>query len=106
MNIFIGNLSREVSDDDLRELFTSYGEVTSANVIKDKISGQSRGFGFVEMASKTAAKNAITELNGKELKGWTINVNEARPRPNNRDAGGKKRGGPSNNRGRRTWSNS
>ena len=91
MNIFVGNLSREVKDEDLRNLFETFGEVASVNVVKDKFSGESRGFGFVEMSAKASAQSAITGLNGKELKGRTINVNEARPRSDNR-SGGKRRG--------------
>ncbi len=88
MNIFVGNLAHEVTDEDLRGLFEAYGEVTSANAIKDKFTGKSRGFGFVEMPVKAAAQTAITELNGKEVKGRAINVNEARPRTENRSGGG------------------
>lgn len=96
MNIFVGNLSREVKDEDLRSLFETFGEVASVNVVKDKFSGESRGFGFVEMSAKASAQSAITGLNGKELKGRTINVNEARPRSDNRSggrSGGSRRGG-------------
>ncbi|MBI4620649.1 MAG: RNA-binding protein [Desulfobacterales bacterium] len=99
MNIFVGNLSREVKNDDLRSLFETFGEVTSVNVVTDKFSGESRGFGFVEMPAKASAQSAITGLNGKELKGRTINVNEARPRSDNRSggrsggSGGSRRGG-------------
>ena len=88
MNIYVGNLSREVAEGDLQQLFAEYGEVTSAAVIKDKFSGGSRGFGFVEMADNSAAQKAIEELNGKELKGRTIVVNEARPREEHRGGGG------------------
>ena len=93
MNIFVGNLSREVKNDDLRSLFETFGEVTSVNVVTDKFSGESRGFGFVEMPAKATAQAAITGLNGKELKGRTINVNEARPRSDNRSGGGRGGGG-------------
>jgi RNA recognition motif-containing protein len=96
MNIFVGNLSREVKDEDLRSLFETFGEVASVNVVKDKFSGESRGFGFVEMPAKATAQAAITGLNGKELKGRTINVNEARPRSDNRSGG---RSGGSGGRG-------
>jgi len=98
MNIFVGNLSRDVTDEDLRELFLPFGEVTSATVLRDKFSGESRGFGFVEMPAKAAAQAAMAELNGKELKGRTLNVNEARPRSDNR-RGGKRPGGGR----RRSW---
>lgn len=88
MNIYVGNLSRDVSESDLREAFSAYGEVSSAAVIKDKFSGESRGFGFIEMPNKGEAEAAIAELNGKELKGRTINVNEARPRTDRPRGGG------------------
>lgn len=88
MNIYVGNLSREVTEDDLRQLFESYGQITSINIIKDKFSGESRGFGFVEMPDKENAQSAINELNGKELKGRTLNINEARPRTDRREGGG------------------
>ncbi|HWR98410.1 MAG TPA: hypothetical protein VN317_08300, partial [Candidatus Methanoperedens sp.] len=74
MNIFIGNLSRQVSDADLREAFEAHGAVASANVIKDKFTGESRGFGFVEMADQAQAQAAIAALNGKDLKGRALNV--------------------------------
>ncbi len=88
MNIYVGNLSRDVTDDDLKQAFETFGELTSANVIKDKFSGESRGFGFVEMASKDVGQSAIEGLNGTELKGQSLNVNEARARSDNRRDGG------------------
>ena len=87
MRIYVGNLSYEVSDEELREEFSAYGEVTSANVLLDKMSGRSKGFGFVEMASKSEAEAAIAGLNGKMMQDRTIVVNEARPRPDNRSGG-------------------
>ncbi|MGA1823585.1 MAG: RNA recognition motif domain-containing protein [bacterium] len=93
MNIYIGNLSHDVTDEDLREAFESFGRVTSAKIIKDKFSGDSRGFGFVEMSDKSEAQNALNSLNGKELKGRQIKVNEARPRTEGRRGGGKFGGG-------------
>ena len=93
MNIYVGNLSREVTEGDLREAFEAFGEVTSAKIIKDKHSGESRGFGFVEMTSKTDGESAITGLKDKELKGQTLNVNEARPRSEGRRSGGGRGGG-------------
>jgi len=91
MNIYVGNLSSEANDDDLRKAFESFGEVTSATVIKDKYTSDSKGFGFVEMPSKTEAQSAIEGLNGTDLKGKTLNVNEARPRTGgNRGGGGNK----------------
>ena len=88
MNIYVGNLSPEVTDEDLKEAFEAFGQVESVNVIKDKFSGTSRGFGFVEMPAKAEGQAAIEELNGKELKGQELNVNEARPRPEGRRDGG------------------
>ncbi len=93
MNIYVGNLSFEVTEEDLRGAFESFGKVESAKIIKDKYSGQSRGFGFVEMPSADEAKSAISGMNGKELKGRALNVNEARPRAEgNRGGGGRDRG--------------
>jgi len=80
MNIYAGNLSYEVSDDDLKQAFEAFGGVASVNVIKDKFSGRSKGFGFIEMPDETEAKAAIEGMNGKDLKGRALNVNEARPR--------------------------
>jgi RNA recognition motif-containing protein len=88
MNIFVGNLSRNVTDSELREAFVPYGEVASAQVIKEKFTGESRGFGFVEMANKEEADKAIAGLNGKDLKGRTMTVNEARPRTDRPRTGG------------------
>lgn len=82
MNLYISNLSFNVQDDDLREFFAPYGEVTSARVIMDKATGQSRGFGFVEMSDDTAAKKAIAELNDATVDGRNIKVTEARPKEN------------------------
>ncbi len=84
MKIYIGNLSYEVTEEDLRSAVEPFGEVVSITIIKDKFSGQSKGFGFVEMASKNQGQAVIDSLNGKELKGRTLNVNEARPRTDNR----------------------
>ena len=89
MNIYVGNLSPETTDDDLRQAFEAFGQVDTANVIKDKYSGESRGFGFVEMPSKDESQKAIDELNGKDLQGSPINVNEARPRPDRGGGGGR-----------------
>jgi len=80
MNIYAGNLSREVTEADLRTAFESFGQVTSVKIITDKFSGESRGFGFVEMPTKAEADAAISGLNGKDLKGRPLTVNEARPR--------------------------
>jgi len=88
MNIYVGNLSRETTEDDLKQAFEAFGQVESANIIKDRFTGESRGFGFVDMPSKSEAQSAITDMNGKDLKGRTINVNEARPRTEGRRGGG------------------
>ena len=80
MDIYVGNLSYEVDEDELRQEFTAFGEVTSVTIIRDKYSGRSRGFGFVEMQAEAEAKAAITGLNGKTLKGRALVVNEARKR--------------------------
>jgi RNA recognition motif-containing protein len=91
MNIYVGNLPRETTEDDLRQAFEAFGQVESASVIKDKFTGESRGFGFVEMPSKAEAETAIADMNGKDFMGRTINVNEARPRTERR--GGRSGGG-------------
>ena len=80
MNIYVGNLSYDVSGENLRQAFEPFGQVSSATVVKDKYSGQPRGFGFVEMPDRAEAQAAIQNLNGKELLGRQMNVNEARPR--------------------------
>jgi len=87
MKIYVGNLSYEVTEEDLRQEFGAFGEVTSVSVIIDKYSGRPKGFGFVEMATKSEAEAAITGLNGKTLKDRTVVVNEARPRTDNRSGG-------------------
>lgn len=92
MNIYVGNLSYDISDEDLRMAFEDYGQVESAKVIKDKYNGQSKGFGFVEMPAKAEAEAAIKSLNDKELKGKSMSVSEARPRNESR-GGGRGRGG-------------
>ena len=79
MRIYVGNLSYDMTDDDLRVLFEPYGEVASANVITDKFTGSSKGFGFVEMVAREAGQKAISELRGKEIKGRALNIDEARP---------------------------
>jgi RNA recognition motif-containing protein len=96
MNIYVGNMSREVTEDDLKKAFEAFGQVKSVTIIKDKFSGESRGFGFVEMPGKDEAQSAIAGLNGTEIKGRKLNVNEARPRSENRRGGrggGGRRGG-------------
>jgi len=88
MNIYVGNLSRDLTESELREAFQAFGEVTSASMIKDKFTGESRGFGFVEMPNKAEGDAAIAALNGKDIKGRNITVNEARPRTDDRRGGG------------------
>ncbi len=101
MNIYVGNLSYEVNEEDLQEAFEAFGQVQSGRIIKDKYSGQSKGFGFMEMPSKAEGQSAIDGLNGKELKGRTLNVNEARPRTESRGGGGGYGGGSGGQGGRR-----
>jgi len=100
MNIYVGNLSFDVAEDELKEAFGAFGAVESVNLIKDKFSGKSRGFGFVEMPSQEEAQAAIAGLNGKDLKGRELKVNEARPREDRRGGGG---GGGGGGRNKRNW---
>jgi RNA recognition motif-containing protein len=88
MNIYVGNLERGVNETDLREAFQAFGEVGTTSIIKDKFSGESRGFGFVEMPNGTEAQKAISMLNGKAMKGRTATVNEAKPRTDRPRTGG------------------
>ena len=80
MNIYVGNLLREATEDDVRQAFEAFGQVTSVKIITDRDTGDSRGFGFVEMSDNQEAKAALSGLDGKDLKGRTLKVNEARPR--------------------------
>src|SRR3990172_8769601 len=93
MNIFVGNLSRDVTEEDLRNAFSAYGQVEKATILKDKFSGGPRGFGFVEMPSKAEAQAAINGMNQKDLKGRALNVNEARPKTERAGGGGGGGGG-------------
>ena len=88
MNIYVGNLSRQVSDSELKDIFAEFGEVTKVNIIMDKFTGESRGFGFVEMANDEEAEKAIAELNGKDVQGRTITVSVAKPRTDRPRTGG------------------
>jgi RNA recognition motif-containing protein len=88
MNIYVGNLSYNATEENLRQAFEAFGQVSSARIVKDKYSGQPRGFGFVEMPNQAEAQEAIKSLNGKELLGKQINVNEARPRTDRGRSGG------------------
>jgi len=107
MNIYTGNLSRKTTEEELKEAFEAFGQVSTVNIIKDKYTGESREFGFVEMPAKAEAEAAITGLNGTEIDGKTIIVNEARKRTdkrNNRGGGGGYRGGGRPGGGdRRPW---
>ncbi len=100
MNIYVGNISRTATEQDLKEAFEAFGAVQSAAIIKDKFSGESRGFGFVEMPNKEEAEKAISGLNGKDLKGRSLTVNEARPRTDRPRPAGGGRGGFGGGRGR------
>ena len=93
MNIYVGNLSYEVTEEDLKAAFEAFGQVETVNIIKDKYSGQSKGFGFVEMSAKAEADSAIEGLNDTDLKGRTLKVNEARPRTEGRSSRGGYGGG-------------
>ncbi|ESQ16341.1 MAG: RNA-binding protein [Thiohalocapsa sp. PB-PSB1] len=95
MNIYVGNLAYGVTQDELREAFAAFGEVESANLITDKFSGDSKGFGFVEMPNNSEADAAIKALNEQQLKGRPLRVNQAKPRS---DRGGGGRGSNSRNR--------
>ncbi|MBD3333456.1 RNA-binding protein [candidate division GN15 bacterium] len=89
MNIYIGNMSFDTTEDQLRQAFEGYGEVSTVKIITDRDSGQPKGFGFVEMASKDEAMAAISGLNGQEMNGREVNVNEARPRKEGGNRNGK-----------------
>ncbi len=91
MNIYVGNLSWQMTDEDLQALFEQYGSVTSAKIVKDKVSGRSKGFGFVEMPEDSEAQNALTSLYESEVMGRKIIVNEAQPKPQGGGGGGFKK---------------
>ena len=91
MNIYVGNLSWTMTDDDLNNLFSEYGTITSAKVLKDKVSGRSKGFGFVEMEDDEAAKAAIAATNDLEVQGRKLKVNESQPKPEGSGGGGFKK---------------
>ncbi|MBN2060777.1 MAG: RNA-binding protein [Deltaproteobacteria bacterium] len=99
MKIYVGNLSYEVTEEDLRQVFEQSGQVGSVSIINDKYSGRSKGFGFVEMPSNAEGQTAIEGLNGKELKGRALNVNEARARTENSHGGGRFGGGKGGRQG-------
>ena len=97
MNIYVGNLSYDMTEEDLRKEFEAFGKVDSVNIIKDKFTDRSRGFAFVEMASSDEGKAAVAAINGKDVKGRALNVSEARPRAEGRrggsGGGGERHGG-------------
>ncbi len=95
MNIYAGNLSYEITEDELREAFEAFGHVESAKIIKDNYSSRSKGFGFVEMPEEAEAQSAIDGLDGKEMKGRALKVNKARSRSEGRRGGGRRDGGRS-----------
>jgi RNA recognition motif-containing protein len=101
--LYVGNLAYSVSNDDLNELFSQVGQVQSATVITDKFSGQSKGFGFVEMTTAEEVANAIRQFNDTELKGRNIKVNEAKPRESNFGGSNSNRSGGGASRGRNRW---
>ncbi len=92
-NLFVGNMNFQTTESDLRALFEPFGEIVRIQVMTDRDTGRSRGFGFVEMADDEAAAQAIAALNGKELDGRALNVNEARPKPERTGGGGRSGGG-------------
>ena len=92
-NIFVGNLSFGTTEDTLRSMFASYGSVDRVNIVTDRDSGQPRGFAFVEMTDRSAAESAIAQLNGADMNGRAINVNEARPKTQSAGGGGNRGGG-------------
>jgi len=106
MKIYVGNLSYNTDGEGLRAAFSEFGEVTSAEAVVDRETGKSRGFGFVEMPNKAEAEAAIKALNGKEVDGRALNVNEARPKADREDRGGRGgggRGGTGGGGGGRRW---
>ncbi len=106
MNIYVGNLPKDATDFELEDLFSGYGKVRSVKIIRDLFSGESKGFGFVEMNDKAEAQKALEELNTKEFKGNKIVVNEARPKSTNRRGGRNNSRGGGGNRGtggKRSW---
>ncbi len=100
MKLYVGNLSFAITEEELRGLFQEFGQVDTVNIITDNYSGQSKGFGFVEMPNRDEAMKAIDALNAKEVKGRALTVNEARPRPEGTRGGGGGRSGGGGGRGR------
>jgi len=100
-NIFVGNLDFNTSEDELRQLFATYGQVDRVSIMTDRDTGRSRGFGFVEMTNAEDGEKAIAAINGTQINGRTLNVNEARPKTERAGGGGRDRGGPGGGRGGR-----
>ena len=98
-NIFVGNLDFNTSEDDLRQMFQAYGQVDRVSIMTDRDTGRSRGFGFVEMSNAEEGEKAIASINGTQLGGRTLNVNEARPKAERTGGGGRDRGGDRGGRG-------
>ena len=101
MKLFVGNLSYSTTEDQLRDAFAAYGQVDTVSIVTDRDTGQPRGFAFVEMANRNEAETAISVLNGRELNGRALNVNEARPKPQGGGGGG--RGGRGGGGGGGRW---
>src|SRR5215467_1323886 len=102
-NIFVGNLSFNTGEDELRELFGTYGQVDRVSILTDRETGRSRGFGFVEMTNSEEGDKAIAALNGSQIGGRTLNVNEARPKPDRGSGGGGRGGRERGGGGRNRW---
>ncbi|HUN66667.1 MAG TPA: RNA-binding protein [Bacteroidota bacterium] len=98
MKLYVGNIARDVTEDDLRAAFEAHGRVSEVSIVKDKFNGLSKGFAFVEMPADAEAQKAMAELAGKELKGRSMDVNEARPKPQRQNRGGGRGGGWGGNR--------
>lgn len=103
MNIYVGNLATEVTEDDLRQAFEAFGQVSSVSVVRDRSSGVSRGFAFVEMPASSEGQAAIEGLNRQQLQGRTLDINESRPRDGRRGGGRSGGGGRGRGGGRRSW---
>jgi RNA recognition motif-containing protein len=107
MNIYVGNLAKEVTDEELQNVFAEFGHIKSVKIIRDMFSGESKGFGFIEMPGVAEAQKALDSLNSKELKGKKIIVNEAKPKTDSRSGGGSRGGYGGGNSGggggRRSW---
>ncbi len=103
MRLYVGNVARDVTEEDLREAFQAFGQVTEVTIVKDKFNNVPKGFAFVEMPVQAEAQKAIEALKGTELKGRSLDINEARPRTERSNRGGGYRGGGDRGGGRRGW---